>query len=159
MLPFGMGSSKNAITGLTVKQENFTVLLSTGVDQTQAYIEAFGAGNYSEKGLKEKASRLKGQPAVKFRHDTLMREAAARSNIDRDEIVGWLKEIAIFGKQTQTRFTKEGSYDELKDGSSANSAIDKLIKMQGLYAAEKIETEIKAKGKFILNLKTRTDED
>ncbi|RKY70854.1 MAG: hypothetical protein DRP97_03030 [Candidatus Latescibacterota bacterium] len=89
--------------------------------------------------------------------ERLKAETRARGVIDRDEILGWLKEIAMFGKETQTRSNKFDSWEEMKDGSSANSAIDKMIKMGGLYAAEKIETEHKVKGKFVLNLRARTD--
>ena len=167
-----MKSTRSAITGLTVNEENFAQYLAKGYDNPTAYTKAFGAQTCTRKSLMEKALRLAKKNKVCNYIEQLRAETRARGAIDRDEIVDWLKQLAEVGmERTQIvqvkRRKEDGGMVEVEeerwlekhiDASSANSAIDKLIKIGGLYAAEKIETEHKVKGKFILNLKQRTDE-
>lgn len=174
MLPFHMSKMKrSAITGLTAKEEVFVQLLVDGLKNKQAYIESHGVGNASEKTITEKASRLAAKYNIKARFEQLTREQAERSAISRDWIVDKLKTIVEVGTERERVFTlkrekEKGSQvwveteetrelDKLVDSGGANQALDKLIKLDGLYAAEKSETEIKTKGKFVLNLRDRTD--
>ena len=163
--------ARSQITGLNVKEEAFAQGLAKGLNQAQAYNEAYGVGTRKPKSTDEKASKLKTK--VQSRVAQLIRETAERSTIKRDEIVDWLKTIAEVGMErvqivdTKTTFengrtverVEERHLDKLVDASGANSAIEKLIKMQGLFAAEKVETEVKTKGKFVLNLNERTDKN
>ena len=169
-----MKSTKSAITGLTLKKEHFAQYLAKGYDNPTAYTKAFGAQTCSRTVLCAKALKVATSHAVVSYVEAIRAETRARGVIERDEIVGWLRDIALVGMERKqvrkVRTTKmkdtlevveteEIEYLEaLVDSSGANSAIDKMIKMGGLYAAEKIETEHKVKGKFILNLKQRTDE-
>ena len=167
-------SAKSAITGLTVNQENFAQNLAKGYDNPTSYCMAFGNQKCSRKVLMEKSLKLAKSHGVLNYTEQLREETRARGVIERDWIVDKLKELADVGmERTQVVSVKrektKGSGDWVQveeerwlekhiDASSANSALDKLIKMGGLYAAEKVETEHKVKGKFILNLKRRTDE-
>jgi len=152
-----MKSTKSVITGLTVNQENFAQYLAKGYDNPTAYTKAFGLQTCTRKSLLAKAHRIANKREVLQYIEQLRDETRARGAIDRDEMIDWLKNIAEFGMGTQRRSNKYDTWEEMKDSSGANSAIDKILKIGGLYAAEKIETEHKVKGKFILNLKQRTD--
>lgn len=174
MLPFRMSIMKrSAITGLTANEEVFTQLLVDGLKNTPAYIESHGVGKASKKTITEKASRLAGKYNVKARFEQLTREQAERSAIKRDWIVDKLKDIVEVGTErsqvveTKTRKNRESLevvetieerwLEKMVDSGGANMALDKLIKLEGLYAAEKSETEIRTRGKFVLNLRDRTD--
>ena len=167
-----MKSTKSAITGLTLKREHFAQYLAKGYDNPTAYVKAFGAQTCSRTVLCAKALKIASSHAVVSYVEHIRAETRARGAIDRDEIVDWLKQLAEVGmERTQIvqvkRRKEDGGMVEVEeerwlekhiDAASANSAIDKLIKMGGLYAAEKVETEHKVKGKFILNLRQRTDD-
>jgi len=174
MLPFRMSKMKrSAITGLNPKEEKFVQCLTDGLKNTEAYIESHGVGQATQKTITEKASRLAKKYNVKARFEQLTREQGERSAISRDWIVDKLKNIVEVGTERERVFTlkrekEKGSgvwfevehtreLDKLVDSGGANQALDKLIKLEGLYAAEKTETEIRARGKFVLNLKDRTD--
>jgi len=170
-------SKKSAITGLTVNEENFSQGLADGMTNYDAYVDKIGVGKASEKTIRERASRLANKYNIIARVEQLTREQAERSAINRDWIVDKLKEITEVGTERsqiiniktktksyrdtleiiETKTVEEEHLEKMVDASAANAALDKLIKMGGLYAAEKIETEIRAKGKFILNLRDRTD--
>lgn len=172
-----MKSSKSAITGLTTNEEAFTQLLAKGQDSYTSHCTVFGVGTAKRKSKVEMATRLAKKVNVAAYLERLKEEARARGVIDRDEIMGWLRTIATVGMEreqvrkvkitkTRDRGTNEiletereeiEYLEKLVDSSGANSAIDKMIKMGGLYAAEKTETEVKVKGRFVLNLKDRTD--
>ncbi len=136
-----MKSTKSAITGLTTNEEAFAENLAKGYDNTVSYAKVFGVGKCTRKTLVEKALKMAKKHNVITYLEGIKSDTRARGVIDRDEMVDWLKEIAIFGKEKQTRNSKFETWQEMKDASAANSAIDKLIKMGGLYAAEKVETE------------------
>ena len=178
MLPFRMSSNKRSvITGLNAKEEKFVQLLVDGLKNKKAYEESHGVGKASSKTITEKASRLAGRYNIKARFEQLTREQGVRCAINRDWIVDKLKSIVDVGTErtqiikTKTKTSKnrgtlelietetvrEEHLESMVDSGGANMALDKLIKLEGLYAAEKSETEVKVKGKFVLNLRDRTD--
>ena len=150
-------STKSVITGLTVKEEAYAQLLAKGHNKYVAHCTVFGVGAGTKKSKTEMAAKLAKKPNLVSYMERIHEETRARGVIDRDEIMGWLREIAEFGKSKRVRSSKFETWEEMADSSAANSAIDKMIKMGGLYAAEKVETEHKVKGRFILNLNERTD--
>ena len=170
-----MKTKKSVITGLTVNEENFAQMIAKGHDLYTSHCAVFGVGTATRKSKQEMAARLANKNKIVSYIERLREETRARGAIDRDWIVDRLKELTEVGmERTQVVSVKrektKGSGDWVQveeerwlekhiDAASANSALDKLIKMGGLYAAEKVETEHKVKGKFVLNLKQRTDTD
>lgn len=152
-----MKSTKSAINGLTIQKEAFAQELVKGYDNPTAYCLAFGNQTCSRKVLMEKSLKLAKSHAVVNYVERIREETRARGVIDRDWIVDQLKELASVGmERTQVLSVKrkqnDGEWTETVeekwlekhiDAASANSAMDKLIKMGGLYAAEKIETREK----------------
>lgn len=174
MLPFDMGKSKRSIiTGLTDNEEKLCQCLADGMSNYDAFVDSHGVGKANKKTITERASRACNKYNVVARYEQLKREQAERSAIKRDWIVDKLKEIVEVGTERSVLFevktkrehgsrevvetVEERSLEKMVDASNANSSLDKLIRMGGLYAAEKVETEFKTKGKFILNLHPRTD--
>jgi len=167
-------SKRSIVTGLTVNEEVMAQLIADGHSNYDAYIQSHGAGKASKKTNTERASRVSGRYNIATRVEILRAAQAERSAINRDWIVDKLKTIIEVGversimvevKTTRpqtgeySEIIEERSLEKLVDSSGANAALDKMIKMGGLYAAEKFEGEVKTKGKFILNLQPRTDQD
>lgn len=153
-----MKSSKSAITGLTTNEEAFAQLLAKGHNSYTSHCTVFGVGTAKRKSKVEMATRLAKKVNVVAYLERLKEETRARGVIDRDWIMEKLTLMADFGTEKQQKIDKMGNVtQEFIDSGAANSAIDKIIKMGGLYAAEKIETEVQVKGRFVLNLKDRTD--
>jgi exonuclease I len=159
-------SKRSIVTGLNAQEEEFCQLVVDGYTNKEAYIKSHGVGNAKPKTITEKASRLSRTYNVEARIEILRKEQAERSAIKRDWIVDKLKEIVEVGtERTQVTEVKSKGKDEvvikylekMVDSAGANSSLDKLIRMAGFYAAEKSETEVKTRGKYVLNLQPRTD--
>jgi len=160
MLLCDMKSRKSVITGLTANEEAFAELLAKGYDSYTAHCTVFGVGTAKRKSKVEMATRLAKKDNITSYLERLREETRARGVIDRDWILQKLTLLADFGTGKQSKYDKDGNLlESFIDSNAANSALDKMIKMGGFYAAEKIETETRVKGKFVLNLRTRTDID
>ncbi len=67
-----IGQSKNAITGMTYKQEHFARLVSEGTTLTQAYTKAFDVSGMSDDSIRTRASHLAKLEHVRARINALI---------------------------------------------------------------------------------------
>ena len=80
---------------LTPKQEKFSQCVASGMTQADAYREAFGQGNMTDKSIVEKASTLMATVNVKSRVDSLQKELASKALWTREESVEVLKNLLV----------------------------------------------------------------
>ena len=111
---------------LTAKQEKFAQNIINGMNQADAYRNAYSCKNTSDKTIWENASRLAADSKVKARLDELRDQLAKPSIMTAQKRLEWLTEVVI-GEGVSTT-------DKLR-------AIDLMNKMQGEYV-QKVEAEI-----------------
>jgi len=78
---------------LTAKQEKFCQNIVSGMNQLQAYENAYPIDNSLEKTKTENASRLAAQPKIAARIQQLNAPAIEKAQINAEEIILDLKEI------------------------------------------------------------------
>ena len=164
---------KDITTGLSVKEEKFARLVANGSKLVDAYALVYNASK-TRKLMTEYAYKLSKKYAVALRIEMLIEEDRERYSIKKDWIVDKLKLIAEVGTEREqveeikitkgrgsstqiTHTTETRRLEKLVDSAGANSAIDKLIKMAGLYAAEKVEETTKKK--FVIEYKEITNNE
>lgn len=112
---------------LTPKQEKFAQCVASGMTQADAYREAYGQGNQSDKTIVEKASKMMAMDNVQARFKQLQEELANKALWTREEGVQALKNVLAYGK-----------------GSEVVSAVKELNSMHGYNAPIKVEAEVRA---------------
>lgn len=80
---------------LTPKQEQFAQNITLCQTQSDAYRNAFGQGNMSDKTINEKASKLMALDKVKARVGQLQEETAKRNEISIDKVVKEIMKTAF----------------------------------------------------------------
>lgn len=131
--------------GITARQEAFCVALEIdGLTQRQAYIKAYGRGNYSDDTLDQKASKMAKRDKVRARCEELREKVTERAVWSRLEMIETLKAVADECKDA--RIPLYNNYGDLvgdKLDASARSvavkAIDTASKMLGYNAPQKVE--------------------
>lgn len=111
---------------LTAKQEKFVQNLINGMNQADAYRNAYSCNNMSDSTIWSNASRLAADSKVSARLSELRERLAAPSIMTAQKRLEWLTEV-IIGEGVSTT-------DKLR-------AIDLMNKMQGDYV-QKIEAEV-----------------
>lgn len=111
---------------LTAKQEKFVQNLINGMNQADAYRNAYSCNNMSDSTIWSNASRLAADSKVLARLSELRERLAAPSIMTAQKRLEWLTEV-IIGEGVSTT-------DKLR-------AIDLMNKMQGDYV-QKIEAEV-----------------
>lgn len=112
---------------LTAKQEQFAKNVALEqMSYADAYRNAYGAKNMSDKTVWEKGSRLKSTDKVKARIEELRAELAKPGIMDAQKRLEWLSELV--GNP------EESTNDKLK-------AIDIMNKMQGEYV-QKVQANV-----------------
>ena len=112
---------------LTPKQEKFAQNVASGMTQADAYRDAYGQGNQSDKTIIEKASKQMATDNVQARVKQLQQELANKALWTREESVQALKNVLADGK-----------------GSEVVSAVKELNSMHGYNAPIKIDADIRA---------------
>lgn len=149
MQQLGIYTGKSIVTGLKYKEEVFVQMVLAGVHQNQAFVDSHHMKDVKTtwKNTIARASALINKDAVIQRMETLKKEMNERYKINQDYIVDSLKTIVDVGIERPV----EGA--GVIDSMGANSALDKLTKIAGLYAPDKSQQEVVTHGKFVLNLK------
>ena len=111
---------------LTAKQEKFVQNLINGMNQADAYRNAYSCNNMSDSTIWSNASRLAADSKVSARLSELRDRLAKPSIMTAQKRLEWLTEII--------NSEKENTGDKLR-------AIDLMNKMQGEYV-QKIEAEV-----------------
>ena len=131
--------------GLSAKQEAFCVAVEIdGLSQRQAYIKAYGRGNYSDESIDIKACRLAKRDKVRIRLEELRSTVQDRASWSKLDMVKSLKEIAEACKSAVIPiYDKDGELIKEKvDAASrgvAVKAIDTAAKLLGYNAPQKME--------------------
>ena len=144
-----MFTGKSVVTGLKYEEEVFVHMIVDGIHQNQAFFDSHKMEDKktTNKNIMNRASKLINNNAVKQRIESLKKEMEERYKINRDYIVDSLKTIVDVGIERPI----EGA--AVIDSMGANSALDKLTKIAGLYAPDKSQQAVVTHGKFVLNLK------
>lgn len=111
---------------LTAKQEKFVQNLINGMNQADAYRNAYSCNNMSDNAIYVNASKLASDAKVALRLSELRDRLATPSIMTAQKRLEWLTEII--------NSEKENTGDKLR-------AIDLMNKMQGEYV-QKIEAEV-----------------
>jgi phage terminase small subunit len=117
---------KGGVSMLTAKQEKFVQNLINGMNQADAYRNAYSCNNMSDSTIWSNASRLAADSKVSARLSELRERLAAPSIMTAQKRLEWLTEVI--------NSEKENTGDKLR-------AIDLMNKMQGEYV-QKIEAEV-----------------
>ena len=104
---------------LTAKQEKFSQCVASGMTQADAYREAFGQGNMTDKTIIEKASKLMATDNVQTRVDELRKVTITEAVISIEK-----------RKELLTRWIFE------EESNSAMKAMEILNKMDGVYVTK-----------------------
>lgn len=97
---------------LTPKQEQFAQNITLCQTQSDAYRNAFGQGNMSDKTINEKASKLMALDKVKARVGQLQEETAKRNEISIDKVV---KELALIAFQDPREMFDKNTLKDITD--------------------------------------------
>lgn len=111
---------------LTAKQEKFVQNLINGMNQADAYRNAYSCNNMSDSTIWSNASRLAADSKVLARLSELRERLVTPSIMTAQKRLEWLTEVI--------NSEKENTGDKLR-------AIDLMNKMQGEYV-QKIEAEV-----------------
>ena len=126
---------------LTANQEKFVQNIINGMNQSDAYRNAYDCSNKSDKTVWEKASVLANNNKVQARLAELRDRLATPSIMTAQKRLEWLTEV-ITGEGVSTT-------DKLR-------AIDLMNKMQGDYV-QKIEAEVTKE--VCINIELSDDEE
>lgn len=126
---------------LTAKQEKFALNIFDGMNQAEAYRDAYPNNRMSDKTIWETASRLIKNPKVVARIEELRAEAAKGSILTAKERLEYLSRVITGEEKEKVAQIVEGQQFEFELPISVKNklnAVDLMNKMQGEYV-QKIE--------------------
>ncbi len=128
-------------TSLTIKQENFCLKFVEAGNASEAYRCSYNAGKMKPETINRSATELLANPMITARIKELQAEAKKRLDYTADEKRLLLMEVIERSLQYKAVVNNEGKpIGEYKfDAGSVIRAIAELNKMDGDYAAQKIE--------------------
>ena len=126
---------------LTEKQEKFVQGIISGLNQADAYRNAYNASKMSDNAIYREASLLMSTPKVAQRIKELRDQSASNAVMSARERMEWLSELIRSENETTT--------DKLK-------AVDLINKMSGEYV-QKVEADVKQA--YTIHIDLIDDED
>ena len=126
---------------LTEKQEKFVQGIISGLNQADAYRNAYNASKMSDNAIYREASLLMSTPKVAQRIKELRDQSASGAVMSARERMEWLSDLIRSENETTT--------DKLK-------AVDLINKMSGEYV-QKVEADVKQA--YTIHIDLIDDED
>ena len=126
---------------LTDKQEKFVQGIISGLNQADAYRNAYNASKMSDNAIYREASLLMSTPKVAQRIKELRDQSASGAVMSARERMEWLSDLIRSENETTT--------DKLK-------AVDLINKMSGEYV-QKVEADVKQA--YTIHIDLIDDED
>lgn len=124
---------------LTAKQEKFALNIFNGMNQAEAYRDAYPNNKMTDKTVWESASKLVKNPKVTARIDELRAEAAKGSILTAQERLEYLSRVITGEESEKVAQIVEGEKIEFELPISTKnklSAVDLMNKMQGEYVTK-----------------------
>lgn len=131
---------------LTAKQEKFALNIFNGMNQADAYRDAYPKQRMSDKTIWESASKLMKNPKVTARIAELRAEAAKGSILTAQERLEYLSRVITGEEKEKVAQIVEGQQFEFELPISVKNklnAVDLMNKMQGEYV-QKIDADVKS---------------
>ncbi len=131
---------------LTAKQEKFALNIFNGINQAEAYRDAYPNQRMSDKTIWESASRLMKNPKVVARIEELRADAAKGSILTARERLEYLSRVITGEEREKVARFVDGETVEVELPISIKNklnAVDLMNKMQGEYV-QKVEADVKS---------------
>lgn len=145
---------------LTPKQELFCQEYIQCLNQTVAYMKAYGTENRSQ--AQKLGSRLMLNEVVKKRVDELKAEIIARYQLTREQVVDMAMNVYLMAKEgmPEKKLNRDGKFvdtgNTVRDYRAMNDAVKNIASMCGFNSTE-LKAEIKAQVDADVNVMTAKD--
>ena len=145
---------------LTPKQELFCQEYIQCLNQTVAYMKAYGTENRSQ--AQKLGSRLMSNEVVRKRVDELKAEIIQRYQLTREQVVDMAMNVYLMAKEgtPEKKLNREGKFvntgNTVRDYRAMNDAVKNIASMCGFNSTE-IKAELKAQVDADVNVMTAKD--